>query len=80
MLSLLFHGMLFATRNLLSPEIMSVIEVHILWTLFTHPSGVGTDDGELEELENFERENVQSSDQEIGINSLLIRSRLLREV
>ena len=72
--------MLFATRRLLSPEIMSVIEVHILWTLFTYPSGVGTDDGELEELENFERENVQSSDQEIGIKSLLIRSRHLREV
>ena len=31
---------------------MSVIEVYILWTLFTylhHPSGAGTDKGELEE-------------------------------
>ena len=59
---------------------MHVIEVYILWTLLTNPSGVGTDDSELEGLENFEREYVQSSDQEIGINSLLIRSRLLREV
>ena len=35
----------------------------------THPSGVGTGDCELEELENFEREYVQSSDQEVGIDS-----------
>ena len=50
--------MLFATRHLLSPEIMFVIELYILWTLFTYPSGVGTGNCELEELENFEREYV----------------------
>ena len=48
---------------------MLVIKVYILWTRFTHPSGVGTDDGELEELENFEREYVQFSDLEVGTNS-----------
>lgn len=53
MLLLLLYRVLFVKILLLSPEIMSVIKVYIFWTLFNHPSGVGADDGELEELKKI---------------------------